>query len=149
MTTTTNLTNLTTATDDQIEQLRLRAVNETTRGIARTGIRLTWDQADDLGDMISDWMRKRLDLRMTTDHSGVTFCPREGYLSETDLRGARYRIYECGIDCGPVRDWSDALDEIDDASHGDGAPSIWDSHEERWLTRDEVARQAGEAHEED
>lgn len=65
------MTNPTIATATQIEQLRLRAVNDVTREIAAQGIRLTHDQADDLGAEVVDWMRTRLGLSIETTDRGV------------------------------------------------------------------------------
>lgn len=63
------------ATDDQIQQLARRAINDTTREIAATGVALTWDQADDLGEQVLDWMRSRLGLRIETDADEVRCMP--------------------------------------------------------------------------
>jgi hypothetical protein len=64
-----------TATEVQIIQLRRRAVNDVTREIMANGIKLTWEQADDLGDMVLDWMGKRLGLKSRTTDAGITFTP--------------------------------------------------------------------------
>ncbi len=64
------------ATDEQVEQIRACAINETTRCLAN-GIRLTWNQVDELDDSHTDWLRNRFALVMTTDDSGVTFAPLE------------------------------------------------------------------------
>lgn len=63
----------TIATDAQIEQLRRRAVNDTTREIAVRGIRLTHEQADDLGEEVLDWMVSRLELGRVSDEDGIAF----------------------------------------------------------------------------
>lgn len=68
-------TNLLTPTPAQLRSLRRRAVNDTTRAIARWGVRLTWAQADDLGELVLDWMRQRLDLTSETDEDGIVFRP--------------------------------------------------------------------------
>jgi hypothetical protein len=39
------------------------------------GLKLTWAQADDLGDETIDWMRSRLGLKGTTSDRGITFNP--------------------------------------------------------------------------
>lgn len=66
-----------TATATHLEQLRLRAVNDVTREIAAQGVRLTHEQADDLGEVVIDWMRGELDLAIYTDDVGVTLAPRD------------------------------------------------------------------------
>jgi hypothetical protein len=42
------------ATEDQLVQIRRRAVNDTTREIMAHGLVLTWDQAKALGDETLD-----------------------------------------------------------------------------------------------
>lgn len=59
------------ATDDQIETIRKRAYNQTARDMAHGGVKLTWEQADDLGDQAIDWMRSRLGLRISTTDRGI------------------------------------------------------------------------------
>ena len=73
----TDMTNqsLTTATEAQIKQLRAHAVNDVTREIMAHGVKLTWEQADDLGDETIDWMEGRLGLNMRTTDAGITFTP--------------------------------------------------------------------------
>lgn len=60
----------------QLEEIRHHAVNDVTREIMSNGIKLTWDEADDLGDETLDWMRTRLGLKSSTTDSGITFKPR-------------------------------------------------------------------------
>ena len=63
------------ATEAQIKQLRAHAVNTTTREIMAQGVKLTWAQADDLGDETIDWMSGRLGLNKRTTNEGITFTP--------------------------------------------------------------------------
>lgn len=71
------MTKIEFATDEQMVEIRRAAVNDITRAIARDGVRLTWSQAEDLGDVATDWLCKRLGLRSSTDSDGVTFAPGE------------------------------------------------------------------------
>ena len=71
---------LTIANEAQIEQLRQHAVNSVTNMIAMHGIKLTWEQADALGDETIDWMVGRLGLNKRTTDVGVTFTPPPGGL---------------------------------------------------------------------
>lgn len=85
-----------TATDDQITQLRRHAVNDVTREIMTNGIKLTWDQAHDLGDEVIDWMGTRLGLKSRTTDAGITFTP-------TLYGRARYYIR---IKTAPHQQWT-------------------------------------------
>jgi hypothetical protein len=77
------------ATDNQITQLRQHAVNSVTREIMTNGIRLTWAQADDLGDEVINWMSSRLGLKTITSDHGITFRPDPGVTGAHATR--RYR----------------------------------------------------------
>lgn len=61
--------------NDAIEQLRLMAVNDVTRAIAAEGIELTYDEADDLGEVVLDWMHNRLGLTISETDEGVVATP--------------------------------------------------------------------------
>jgi len=63
------------ATADQLGVIRRRAYDQVARDMARDGVRLSWEQADDLGDEAIDWMRSRLGLKSMTDDRGLTFRP--------------------------------------------------------------------------
>lgn len=97
-----------TATRDQITQLRRHAVNDVTRGIMARGVRLTWKQADDLGDEVLGWMKERLGLAMQTTDAGVTFAPSGRYF----LR----------VKTGPHQQWTRPVgwsyDGLDEAKRG-------------------------------
>lgn len=76
---------------------------------------------------------------MTTD----TACADDPTMtSQSDHDATRYRIIEAGYDCGPVTSWIEVLDAIDEADLGDGAPTVLDTVDDRWLRRDEVAAHA-------
>jgi hypothetical protein len=77
---------LTTATEAQIKQLRAHAVNAVTREIMALGVKLTWAQADDLGDETIDWMGGRLGLNKRTTDEGITFTPPKSYTGEESRR---------------------------------------------------------------
>ncbi len=77
---------LTTATEAQIEQLRRHAVNDVTREIMAHGVKLTWEQADALGDETIDWMGGRLGLNKRTTDAGITFAPPKSYTGEESRR---------------------------------------------------------------
>lgn len=64
--------------EEALDDLRAMAMTGSTRAIACDGIRLGWDDADDLGEAVLDWMQSRLDLVRTTDEHGVTFRPAKG-----------------------------------------------------------------------
>ena len=72
---------ITIATEPQITQLRRHAVNDVTREIMAHGVKLTWDQAEELGDETIDWMSGRLGLNRQTSDTGVVFTPSEHYAS--------------------------------------------------------------------
>lgn len=80
------MTNLNTATDEQIEQLRRHAVNDTTRPIAAEGILLTHEQADDLGEEVLGWMYGRLLLNIQATDRGVECAPPKSYTGEESRR---------------------------------------------------------------
>lgn len=64
------------AADLHIATIRAERDDETTQEIARRGIGLTYEQADDLGDAALDWLRRRLHLVVDQDYSGVYGLPR-------------------------------------------------------------------------
>ncbi len=61
--------------------LQVRAYNEHTRLIARHGIKLTWEQADQLSATSLDWIHNTLMLDIVTDFDGVSFYPRFAILA--------------------------------------------------------------------
>ncbi len=67
------MANIAAVTEDQITQLRRHAVNDATREIMWNGVKLTWEQADDLGQEVIDWMRTRLGLQTRTTDAGIVF----------------------------------------------------------------------------
>lgn len=69
------MTTTNTATEDQIAQLRLHAVNDTTREIMRAGITLTHEQADDLGQEVLAWIGSRLGLIVKETDVGTECTP--------------------------------------------------------------------------
>lgn len=76
------MTMTTNATDAQIEQLRLRAVNDVTREIMAHGIMLSHDQADDLGEDTMAWISGRLELHVQSTSDGVLCIPPKHYSME-------------------------------------------------------------------
>jgi hypothetical protein len=76
----------TTATADQIAQLRRHAVNAVTREIMAHGIELTWEQADGLGDETIAWMGGVLGLNKRTTDKGITFAPPKSYTGAESRR---------------------------------------------------------------
>jgi len=62
--------------EEQLDQLRLHAVNDVTRRIATEGCTLTHDEADELGEETLAWMRTRLGLRVKVTDAGVECRPR-------------------------------------------------------------------------
>lgn len=63
------------ATAEQMEAIRKRAYNSTARAMASHGVKLTWAQADTLGDDAMDWLRDRLSLKIKTTDRGVVGTP--------------------------------------------------------------------------
>lgn len=72
------------ATVEQIQQLRLHAVNDVTRPIMADGILLTYDQVGDLGDETIGWMVGRLGLNLTRTTDGLECSPPKHYGSAED-----------------------------------------------------------------
>jgi hypothetical protein len=64
-----------TATEVQLAAIAARAVDDVARAIARDGLVLTWEQAEEIGDAGGQWLRDRLGLRATTSDRGVTYRP--------------------------------------------------------------------------
>lgn len=65
----------TNATESQLTAIRSRAVNDDTRAIQTTGVLLTYDQADELGDEAMEWLGTRLHLRVRATDRGVECTP--------------------------------------------------------------------------
>lgn len=63
-------------TPEDIAQIRLMAVNDRTRKFGEHGIRLSHDEADEIGEVALDWLRDRFDLRLVTDDRGTMLLPR-------------------------------------------------------------------------
>lgn len=97
-----------TATPEQITQIRRHAVNDVTRKIMESGVKLTWEQADDLGDEVIGWMRARLGLTSRTTDAGITFEPPDRYY----LR----------VKTAPHQQWTRpvgwSFDDLDEAKRG-------------------------------
>lgn len=74
------------ATVEQIQQLRLHAVNDVTRPIMADGILLTDDQVGDLGDETIGWMVGRLGLNLRHLDNGLECSPPKHYGSVEDMR---------------------------------------------------------------
>jgi len=112
-----------TATDDQLAQLRRHAVNTVTREIMANGIKLTWEQADDLGDEVIDWMGTRLGLKSRTTDAGIVFSPTRtsGYHGDERALYGRGRYY-IRIKTEPHQQWTVPAgwtwDDLDEAKIG-------------------------------
>ncbi len=76
-----------TATAEQIATIRARAVNDTARAMMLRGVRLTYAQADDLGEEALDWLRSRLGLRSSTTDGWILCEPADSDV-EVDARQA-------------------------------------------------------------
>lgn len=59
------------ATDEQIATIHKQAYDDEARAMQQSGVSLTWEQADDVGEMGTDWLVTRLGLIVTTDDAGV------------------------------------------------------------------------------
>lgn len=83
------MTNTTkTATESQVAQLRLRAVNDVTRRIMADGVILSPEQADDLGEEVLAWISGRLGLNVRATDRGVECVPPKNYVG-VDENGER------------------------------------------------------------
>jgi hypothetical protein len=78
------MTTTNTATNEQIEQLRLHAVNDVTREIMAHGVLLTHDQADDLGEEVLAWIGGRLGLNVKSTDLGVECTPPVHYVGRDE-----------------------------------------------------------------
>jgi hypothetical protein len=63
------------ATDDQIDMICKWAYNQAACDMQCDGVKLMWEQVDDLGDQVIDWMCMCLGLKSSTSDSGITFKP--------------------------------------------------------------------------
>jgi hypothetical protein len=63
------------ATASEVATIRAARVDTIARRMMARGVRLSHDQADDLGDVGIDWLRTRLGLTVTTDDRGVLALP--------------------------------------------------------------------------
>lgn len=133
------------ATDNQITQLRRHAVNSVTGEIMAHGTKLTWDQANDLGDEVINWMRTRLGLKSTTSDRGITFKPDPGAIrAHATIRySPAHKSSRSGVSPADIRAVAslaeqDMSGEVDDsyARTGDAKDTI-----QRWY---DSARSAGD-----
>ncbi len=63
------------AIDEHIATIKAGAYNAWAREMSRSGVRLTHDQADKIGDVGQDWLRNRLSLAIETDDRGLIATP--------------------------------------------------------------------------
>lgn len=63
------------ATPAQLSTIRDRRVDDEARDMMATGVTLSHDQADELGDEACDWIASRLGLHVATDDRGVRYTP--------------------------------------------------------------------------
>lgn len=65
-------------TPAHLSAIRSGAYNDLTREIERCGVRLSHDEADEIGgDVGRSWLTGRLGLHLVTDDRGTMFLPRE------------------------------------------------------------------------
>jgi hypothetical protein len=62
-------------TEGVYDALRHRRVDAFSRRVARRGWRLTWAEADGLGEEALAWASRRLGLSVSTDDAGVVLSP--------------------------------------------------------------------------
>ncbi len=72
------------ATQTTLDALSARVINDITREIMRTGIDLTYDEADELGEEAIDWMGSSLGLRCESTDEGLVFSPQEETVYDAD-----------------------------------------------------------------
>lgn len=72
------------ATEIQVATIRAQAYNATAREMASTGITLSHEQADELGDEGMGWLRERLGLHIVTDDAAVRGIPSTPYSAGCD-----------------------------------------------------------------
>lgn len=140
-------------TDKQLEQLRLHAVNDVTRPLM-TGVHLTHEQADALGEETLAWIRGRLGLYVVSDSDGVTCAAVEAH---GESEGRKDYLGRAGdVAGGEDPTWAWPLDGADDAYlSAVGVTRIckdlgidvglWDRVSDAWLTA--FARGYTDAHE--
>jgi hypothetical protein len=63
------------ATPEQMATIRAMRVDDTARDMMANGVRLTWDQADDLSGEQIDWLYCRLGLGRESCDTGMRFLP--------------------------------------------------------------------------
>lgn len=61
------------ATSEQMATIKARRIDDTAREMMRTGVSLTWAEAEAVGDEACDWIARRLGLAMVPDDRGVHF----------------------------------------------------------------------------
>lgn len=76
MTTKTTVSAPTAPTTEQWTAILRRAVPHCVATICDTGLRLTHEQRDEIGDEGHDWLCQRLGLAWESDYEGVTYGPR-------------------------------------------------------------------------
>jgi len=62
-------------TEDQLNTIRDRALNECAREMMRDGVDMTHAEADELGVLSLDWLSDRLGLRVVETDAGVECVP--------------------------------------------------------------------------
>jgi len=65
------------ATSTEVESIRIGRYDDAARRMEACGVRLTWAQADEIGDVGDGWLRGRLGLHSETDADGATYAPEE------------------------------------------------------------------------
>lgn len=78
----------------EVAALRLRAVNDATRTVARDGLSLSHQEADSLGEEVLAWARQRLGVRVETDSDGVRLVPETPPAMDPDRRAAVEKVAE-------------------------------------------------------
>lgn len=65
------------ATSEQIATIRARRVDDTARDMMLSGVSLSWEEAEAIGEEGCDWIARRLGLAKAADNEGVHFVVRD------------------------------------------------------------------------
>ena len=73
-------------TSEQLATIRARRIDDAARVMMRSGVSLTWEEADEIGEEGCAWVESRLGLSRTTDEEGIHYETRRYVPSSEELR---------------------------------------------------------------
>jgi hypothetical protein len=100
------------ATKKQLDTIQARRFDDVARSMMDTGVVLTFDQADELGDEALDWLEKRLGLRVATTDSGVEALAESEEVSDKLLLHLAAAASQMNIDVGDKNAVNAFFDQI-------------------------------------